>query len=42
MIIRGSTSFIPWRDTILKDGDLLVAIVKNQSFSKIKKYMRKA
>jgi trk system potassium uptake protein len=42
MIMRDGSSFIPYRDTILKDRDLLVAIVKSQSFSKIKKYMRKA
>lgn len=42
MVMRDGTGFIPWRETILKDGDLLVAIVKNQSFSKIKKYMRTA
>jgi trk system potassium uptake protein TrkA len=42
MVMRDGSSFIPWRETILKDGDLLVAIVKNQSFPKIKKYMRTA
>jgi trk system potassium uptake protein TrkA len=42
MVMRDGTGFIPWRETILKGGDLLVAIVKNQSFSKIKKYMRTA
>ncbi len=42
MVMRDGSSFIPWRDTLLKDRDLVVAIVKSQSFSKIKKYMRKA
>lgn len=42
MVMRDGSSFIPWRETILKDHDVLVAIVKSPAFSKIKKYMRKA
>ena len=42
LVTREGSSFIPWRETILKERDTLLAIVKGQSHEKVKKYMEKA
>ena len=41
LVTRGGSTFIPWRETILKDGDILLAAVKSLSFPKIEKYIKK-
>jgi trk system potassium uptake protein len=40
LVTRQGKSFIPWRETTLRDGDDLVAVVKSGSYSRIKQYMR--
>jgi len=40
LVTREGSSFIPWRETILKEQDLLLAVVRDQTYRKIKKYMR--
>ena len=42
LVTRDGSHFIPWRDSILKQGDILLAIVKEQAHGKVQKYMRKA
>ena len=42
LVTREGSSFIPWRETILKERDTLLAIVKGQAHEKVKKYMEKA
>jgi trk system potassium uptake protein TrkA len=41
LVTREGSTFLPWRDTTLKDRDILVAAVKSTSFPKIAKYIRK-
>jgi len=41
LVTRQGTTFLPWRETILKDRDILLAAVKSLSFPKIAKYIRK-
>jgi trk/ktr system potassium uptake protein len=41
LVTRQGTTFLPWRETILKDRDILLAAVKSLSFPKIAKYVRK-
>ncbi len=41
LVTREGTSFIPWRETILKQGDILMAIVKGEAHSRIQKYMQR-
>ena len=41
LVTREGSSFIPWRETILKERDTLLAIVKGQAHEKVKKYMEK-
>lgn len=41
LVTRAGTTFLPWRETILKDRDIIVAAVKSASFPKIAKYIRK-
>jgi trk system potassium uptake protein TrkA len=41
LVTRDGSSFIPWRETILKERDTLLAIVKGQAHEKVKKYMEK-
>ena len=41
LVTRGGSTFIPWRETILKDGDILLAAVKSLSFPKIEKFIKK-
>lgn len=40
LVTRGGEDLIPWRETVLKDGDTLIAVVKSSTYSKIKPYMR--
>jgi Trk K+ transport system NAD-binding subunit len=42
LVTRNGSTFIPWRESILKDRDTILAIVKDETHSKIKKYMRRA
>ena len=41
LVTREGSSFIPWRDTILKGQDVLLAVVKDQAHKKVGKYMRR-
>jgi trk system potassium uptake protein TrkA len=41
LVTREGSSFIPWRETVLKDRDALVAIIKGQAHEKVKRYMRR-
>ena len=41
LVTREGSTFLPWRETTLKDRDVLVAAVKSASFPKIAKYIRK-
>jgi trk system potassium uptake protein len=41
LVTREGSSFIPWRETVLKNRDTLVAIIKGQAHEKVKRYMRK-
>jgi trk system potassium uptake protein TrkA len=40
LVTRQGKSFIPWRETVLRDGDNLLAVVKSNAYSRIKQYMR--
>jgi trk system potassium uptake protein TrkA len=40
LVTRQGKSFIPWRETLLRDGDNLLAVVKSSSYSRVKQYMR--
>ena len=42
LVTRDASHFIPWRETILKEHDVLLAIVKEQAHRKVQQYMRKA
>ena len=42
LVTRDGSTFIPWRESILKEHDTILAIIKNESHALIKKYMRKA
>ncbi|HTX53991.1 MAG TPA: TrkA family potassium uptake protein [Candidatus Baltobacteraceae bacterium] len=42
LVTRDGSHIIPWRETILKEGDVLLAIVKEQAHGKMQKYMRRA
>jgi trk system potassium uptake protein TrkA len=41
LVTRQGSTFLPWRETILKDRDILLAAIKSLSFPKISKYIRK-
>ena len=41
LVSRNGSTFIPWRESVLKDRDTILAIVKDETHSKIKKYMRR-
>jgi trk system potassium uptake protein TrkA len=41
LVTRNGSPFIPWRESILKDRDTILAVVKSESHGVIKKYMRK-
>jgi trk system potassium uptake protein TrkA len=40
LVTRQGKSFIPWRETSLRDGDNLIAVVKSGAYSRVKQYMR--
>jgi trk system potassium uptake protein TrkA len=40
LVTRQGKSFIPWRETMLRNGDNLIAVVKSGSYPRIKQYMR--
>jgi Trk K+ transport system NAD-binding subunit len=40
LVTRQGKDFIPWRETVLRDGDTLIAVVKSSAYSRIKQYMR--
>jgi trk system potassium uptake protein TrkA len=40
LVTRQGKSFIPWRETPLRDGDNLLAVVKSSAYSRVKQYMR--
>lgn len=40
LVTREGTSFVPWRETILKDRDILLAVVRNTAYEKVKQYMQ--
>ncbi|MBI5440818.1 MAG: TrkA family potassium uptake protein [Deltaproteobacteria bacterium] len=39
LVTRDGSSFIPWRETILKEGDILLAVVQDAAYPKVKPYM---
>jgi trk system potassium uptake protein TrkA len=41
LVTREGSSFIPWRETILKEQDVLLAVVKDQAYKKVEKYRRR-
>lgn len=40
LVTRQGKDFIPWRETLLRDGDTLTAAVKSSAFPRVKQYMR--
>jgi trk system potassium uptake protein TrkA len=40
LVTRQGKSFIPWRETVLRDGDTLIAVVRSNVYSRVKPYMR--
>lgn len=40
LVTREGTSFVPWRETILKDRDVLLAVVKDTAYARVRKLMR--
>jgi len=40
LVTRQGKSFIPWRETALRDGDTLIAVVKRSAYSRVRQYMR--
>ncbi|MCX5820825.1 MAG: TrkA family potassium uptake protein [Deltaproteobacteria bacterium] len=42
LVTRDGSTFIPWRESILRERDTILAIIKNESHAAIKKYIRKA
>jgi trk system potassium uptake protein TrkA len=40
LVTRQGKDFIPWRETLLRDGDTLTAAVKSSAYSRVKQYMR--
>jgi trk system potassium uptake protein TrkA len=40
LVTRQGRNFIPWRETLLRDGDTLIAVVKSGNYSRVKQYMR--
>jgi trk system potassium uptake protein TrkA len=41
LVTRNGSTFIPWRESILKDRDTILACVKDETHSRIKKYIRR-
>ncbi len=42
LVTREGSSFIPWRESILREKDLILAVVKDTAYNKIKPYIRQA
>jgi trk system potassium uptake protein TrkA len=40
LVTREGTSFVPWRETILKDRDILLCVVKDTAYERVKQFMR--
>jgi trk system potassium uptake protein TrkA len=40
LVTRQGKSFIPWRETVLRDGDTLIGVVRSSVYSRVKPYMR--
>jgi trk system potassium uptake protein len=40
LVTRQGKSFIPWRETMLRNGDNLIVVVKSGAYSRVKQYMR--
>ena len=40
LVTRQGRNFIPWRETVLRDGDTLIAVVKSDNYTRVKQYMR--
>lgn len=40
LVTRDGSTFIPWRESILKENDIILAVVKTTSYSKIRPFMR--
>jgi len=40
LVTRDGSSFIPWRESILKENDIILAVVKAASYGKIRPLMR--
>ena len=40
LVTRDGSTFIPWRESILKENDIILAVVKTTSYSKIRPWMR--
>jgi trk system potassium uptake protein TrkA len=38
LVTRGGTSFIPWRETVLKEKDLILAVVKDTAMERVNRY----
>ena len=39
LVTRQGQTFVPWRETILKDHDILLAVVRNTAYEKVKQFM---
>jgi trk system potassium uptake protein TrkA len=40
LVTRDGSTFIPWRESILKENDIILAVVKATSYGKIRPWMR--
>ena len=40
LVTRDGSTFIPWRESILKENDIILAVVKTTSYGKIRPWMR--
>jgi trk system potassium uptake protein TrkA len=40
LVTREGKNFIPWRESVLKDGDTLIAVVKSSAFARVEQFMR--
>jgi trk system potassium uptake protein len=40
LVTRQGKHFIPWRETLLRDGDTIIAVVKSSAHSRVKQFMR--
>jgi trk system potassium uptake protein TrkA len=38
-VSRGKTTFVPQTDSVLQHGDIIVAAVKEEAFTKLERYM---